>query len=207
MLVGPQEIEMSLSDEEQQDRRPIDDPRSEEGKAFLRQLWHRLWLFASRETQHHQDAEDAVQTAQLALVSKFEQFHGKPRSEIRRWMYAVVLKNCQQARRDRSRKCASGLPSIELSVQLTPDKEAVSNEAMKVYAAALAALPEDQRVAIILLGEGRMSYRDIAEIMGLPVTNVTNLIYRAKNRLEVEIQSRSPDLADEIARRKTKRGD
>ena len=58
-----------------------------------------------------------------------------------------------------------------------------SDEASKVLTMSLDLLPPEQREALVLQVYGGLSYIEIAEVMGVPMTTVRNWIVRAKDKM------------------------
>lgn len=75
--------------------------------------------------------------------------------------------------------------------QRTPSHEARIHERKHTVRSSLAELPERDRLALKLYYEGQHSYREVAEILGMPASHVSSLLARAKARLAKTIQKRS----------------
>ena len=65
---------------------------------------------------------------------------------------------------------------------------------------AITRLPEEQRTVIILIGIEGFSYRETAEILGVPVGTVTSRLARARRQLVglISIRAFTEDIAGEV---------
>jgi RNA polymerase sigma-70 factor (ECF subfamily) len=126
-------------------------------------------------------AEDVAQEAFLKVWRRAKSFKG--RSSFSTWLYRVVVNECLNFRRKRSR--AKNVPLDELLAEGGPGLEERLEAEKKAAAvrAAVAELPARQRMALILSKfEGR-SYREIGAMMRTSTSSVESLIFRAKNNL------------------------
>jgi RNA polymerase sigma-70 factor (ECF subfamily) len=57
---------------------------------------------------------------------------------------------------------------------------------------ALAALPEAQRRTFVLHADGGLSYREVAEVLGISIGTVMSRLYYARQRLRTFLDGRLP---------------
>jgi RNA polymerase sigma-70 factor (ECF subfamily) len=67
-------------------------------------------------------------------------------------------------------------------VAATHDNQESRLDAQRVLAAARE-LPEDQRMAVLLVGVEEMSYRDAAEVLGIPLGTLMSRLHRGREQL------------------------
>ena len=133
-------------------------------------------------------AEDAVQTA---LVSAFDSLRSSSgEMKLRPWLYRIAHNTALNALRDRS------LAHEELPEQLDgverPDQAFEKSERLRDVLAAVSALPEHQRDAIVLRElEGR-SYDEIAAELGVSGGSVRQLLNRGRNTLRAGMTAVTP---------------
>lgn len=72
---------------------------------------------------------------------------------------------------------------IEESPDRQPDAELLQAELQAAVDAAIASLPESQRMAVVLRRYEQLSYEEIAEVLGLSVSAVKSLLFRARTAL------------------------
>src|SRR5690242_3190904 len=70
----------------------------------------------------------------------------------------------------------------------TPERLLLTDEIQRTVEAAIAALPEDLRTAIVLRELEGMSYEQIAETMGCPVGTVRSRIFRAREAIDEKLK-------------------
>jgi len=148
---------------------------------LLRIHHDRLYALARRITGNDADAADATQEALIAIVRGLPRFDG--RSSFGTWSYRVTANACLDELRRRRRR-----PLVDL-----PDERAEradSGVALDTTVAdrlrldaALAALPEDFRVAVVLRDVCDLDYAEIAEVLELPPGTVRSRIARGRGRL------------------------
>jgi RNA polymerase sigma factor (sigma-70 family) len=135
-------------------------------------------------THNQQDAEDAVQDAYLRAFRFFPNFRG---SNARPWLMKIVRNTCYTwLHKNRPLQEAA-----EFDEQLFPadpraqnqEVAALQNANAAVVQAALEQLPTKFREVLILREIEEMSYREIADITGVPTGTVMSSLSRARARL------------------------
>jgi RNA polymerase sigma factor (sigma-70 family) len=138
-------------------------------------------------TRNSQDAEDVVQQSYLKAFSSFETFHGNGVDEARAWLLTVVRNTCFTWLRKKGTQ-----PLTEFDEQLhspddlTPDGESIllNRAALSSLNGCLEALQPEFREAIVLRELEELSYKEISEIVRVPVGTVMSRLARARKRLQ-----------------------
>ena len=112
----------------------------------------------------------------------------EPRGLFRPWLMRIVRNLCvnrRQAERVRHRVVAeSGLDVAEPRSRAPSPVECLErDERLARLRRLIHELPERQREALVLYAFERMSYREIAEVLGVPINTVKTLIHRARAAL------------------------
>lgn len=141
-------------------------------------------------------AEDAVQEAMLRAFRAFGQFRGGP---PKAWLFAIVRNCCRTAQAGTGAAVAlviyeSGL-SEEVSAQVrqqpdpgpTPEEEVLRNAEIGRVRAAIEAIPEPFREAVVLRDLEDLSYAEIAEVTGVPIGTVMSRLSRGRTILANEL--------------------
>jgi len=139
-------------------------------------------------TRNDHDAEDLVQEAYLRAFNSFDGFHGR---EGRGWILAIVRNACYtwlQQRRNQE------LAEVFDEEQHTGEDHSRSPEAVLLRSAdaqllkdALEKLPVEFREILVLRELEGMSYREIADLVGIPVGTVMSRLARGRERLQRQL--------------------
>ena len=147
-----------------------------------------------RITGNDADALDATQEALLAVVRGLPRFDG--RSRFSTWVYRVATNTCLDELRRRRRRPLVGLPEHDGVPLERPDAgpgpaEQVADR-MEIDAA-LAELPEEFRVAVVLRDLCQLDYAEIAEVLEIPPGTVRSRIARGRAQLADRIAGNQID--------------
>jgi RNA polymerase sigma-70 factor (ECF subfamily) len=153
-----------------------------------------LYNTAYRMARNAEDAEDLVQETFLKGYRSYAQF--TPGTNLKAWLFKI-LKNTfiNEYRRKQAAPRKSDFAEIEdaFESQLAPEaagqmknpeEEALANAFDEDVQRALDLLPADYRMAVLLADIEGFSYREIAEILEIPVGTVMSRLYRGRKLLE-----------------------
>jgi RNA polymerase sigma-70 factor (ECF subfamily) len=136
-------------------------------------------------TRDVHDAEDAVQDAMLRAVRYFGGFRG---GDGRSWLLAIVRNVCYGLRRrQRTDRLGTSFDEelhSEAVGMVTPDADMLHSAARESLEAAVHELPDEFREVIILRELQGLSYKEISEVVGVPVGTVMSRLSRARQRLQ-----------------------
>lgn len=135
-------------------------------------------------------AEDIAQEAFVRLFRAASRY--RPSARFTTYLYRLVANLCieESRKRARSHSTAMGAADDLGGSRPSTESEYLDRETARQIEAALARLPESQRLAVVLCRfEGR-SYREIAEVLGVTEKSVEALLYRARQTLARELLER-----------------
>jgi len=151
----------------------------------------RVFTFASYLLGNRAEAEDVTQEVLLRLWRHRSRV---PEPHAGAWLLRVTRNACVdrvRARRSRLRIVACGFdPTAVESVACCrpgPEARARGGELRDRLAWALTRLPEPQRSAVLLREVERLSYREIADVLGRPLASIRVDIHRGRRRLRQEL--------------------
>jgi len=102
---------------------------------------------------------------------------------FRSWFYMIIKNLSLNYRRDTSRLCEEEI-SPQLSVEVAaPDEEVLSAEAKKKVWDALDKLQPQHREIVVLVDIRGMKYRQVAELLDIPIGTVMSRLYLARKKL------------------------
>lgn len=151
---------------------------------ILRKHGRMVWATAYRLLGHADDAEECMQDAFLSAVELAR------RQKVRNW--PAVLRHLAASRaldrlRVRSRRTERTGDCAELDMlssgEATPDERAQVSELASRLRSALAELPPRQAEVFVLRFVEQMSYKEIAQNLGLTTNAVGVLLHEARERL------------------------
>jgi len=150
-----------------------------------------LYGAALRMTRNPADAEDLVQEATLKAFAAFDSF--TEGTNLKAWLFRILTNTYINQYRKKQRAplqtSADELTDSELSEvgenlgMRSAEAEAMARLADSEIVDALAALPEDFRMAVYLVDVEGFSYKEAAEIMETPVGTVMSRLSRGRKQL------------------------
>ena len=147
-----------------------------------------LYSMALRMTRNRQDAEDLVQEASLKAYSNFNKF--REGTNFKAWIM-TILRNIyiNQYRKEKKEPL-----KVEFREEVTekfvdmPEAASPGEEAFgDAVGDSVERLPEELRTAVTLFYAEGFTYREIAEVMGVPVGTVMSRLYNARQILKKEL--------------------
>lgn len=137
-----------------------------------------LWAVALRMMRHHENAADVLQDALVKAFRRADTFRGD--AAVATWLHRIVVTTALDALRASSR--GGVLPFEPLEVADAHDGVAARTTQLDV-AAALAAVPPDQRAAVVLVDLAGFSVDEAAWALGCPAGTVKSRCSRGRSRL------------------------
>ncbi|MGQ0669232.1 MAG: sigma-70 family RNA polymerase sigma factor [Actinomycetota bacterium] len=156
-----------------------------------------LYSAAIRLTRNPTDAEDLVQETYLRAYRGFAGF--EEGTNLKAWMYRILTNTFINTYRKKQREPLTvstdediedwylydrlGESGVEASAE-TEVLERIPDEDVQ---AALEALPEGFRLAVLLADVEGFSYKEIAEILDIPIGTVMSRLHRGRRALETAL--------------------
>jgi len=131
-------------------------------------------------------ADDLVQDTLVRALRSEHLFHG---GEVRSWLYTILTNLNRNRLRSLSRRPA--MSSLEEND--APDLAGPEAGGRDIERA-LARLVEDQRTALLLVVLEGLSYREIAEVQGVPIGTVMSRLARARVQIKNYLEGVRPTL-------------
>lgn len=146
----------------------------------------RLWAVALRTLADREEAADALQDALLSAYRSAATFRGDAR--VTTWLHRVVVNACLDRVRRRQARPTVPLPERDGGADPVDRRDVLAERetAMEVEAA-MAALPVDQRVAILLVDVHGLPVEQAAAVLGVPTGTVKSRCSRGRARLALSL--------------------
>ena len=140
------------------------------------------------------DAEDIAQQVFVRVWKNVKRY--EPRAKFTTWLLKITRNLVFNELRRRSRHPAVPLQSeadeeerpIKDEQAVAPDASLLEHELQNAVDAAIAQLPETQRMAVILRRYEELSYEEIAETLDQSVSAVKSLLFRARTELRESLK-------------------
>ncbi len=129
-----------------------------------------------------QDAADLTQQVYLKLFSKLDQFSGKSRFET--WLYRLATNEALQFLRKNKNRKTKTLMGDPVN-QDQPESE--RDEQRELLEVAMERIDPELRSIFMLREVEKKSYREIAEIVGIPEGTVGSRLTRARRELQTHL--------------------
>jgi RNA polymerase sigma-70 factor, ECF subfamily len=147
-----------------------------------------LYNVAYRLAGNDVDAQDVVQEALIRVRKGLETY--QPGS-LEGWLARIVTNVFLDEVRRRRRRPTEALPADpDQVVPPAPAADQVTSGLSDEVQAALAALPDEFRVAVVLCDVADLSYEQISESVGVPVGTVRSRIHRGRRLLRAALEGR-----------------
>jgi len=156
---------------------------------LVRRHRQRMWAVAVRTLRDPDDASDAVQDACLSAYRAAATYRGDAR--VTTWLHRIVVNACLDRAR---RQAVRPLVPLPEEPPADPRDHLAERETTIVVEEALAALPDDQRLAIVLVDLQGLSVAEAAAVLEVPEGTVKSRCFRGRARLAVLLgHLRNPD--------------
>jgi len=145
-----------------------------------------LRRYARALTRDADIADDLVQDTLVRALRSEHLFHG---GDVRSWLYTILT----NLNRNRLRSLARRPPLSPLEDNDAPDLAGPEAGGRDIERA-LALLVEDQRNALLLVVLEGLSYREVAEVQGVPIGTVMSRLARARVQIKNYLDGERPAL-------------
>lgn len=164
----------------------------EQARAALAELTVGIaWRYALRMMRDEQDARDVSQEVLTKILKNLDRYDARFRYPT--WVLSVTRNTCIDEFRRRKHRSNDEVPDI--ADQDPGAHERLSDEqTARIVRKALSTLPPLYREVLVLYHYENLKYREIADLLDLPIGTVMNRIFRARQKLK---EACGPALHDE----------
>lgn len=164
-------------------------------------LTNSLYGAALRMSGNPPDAEDLVQETYLRAFRAWDQF--EPGTNLKAWLFRILtnLYISQYRRRQREPQVVAAAAAEEFDLYTSlVDRRSASESAETValdqmidtdIKRALDGLPESFRTVVVLADVEGFSYREIAEMVGVPIGTVMSRLHRGRKALQKALMGKA----------------
>ena len=184
---------MAVSDEELVERSIAGDTDSF-NQLILR--WERpIYALAYRQIGREEDARDVVQDAFLRAFRALPGFKGQ--AKFSSWLYRITLNLCRDWLRRQRRapfvptpegvEDVAELATADMNMTESVEDLVTRKDLSQHVARAMRLLPEEQRSAVLLKEYHGLTFQEIAELQGCPLSTVKTRLYQGLTVLRREL--------------------
>ena len=145
-----------------------------------------LRRYARALTRDSDIADDLVQDTLVRALRSEHLFHG---GDVRSWLYTILT----NLNRNRLRSLARRPAMASIEDNDAPDASHPESGARDIERA-LASLVEEQRHALLLVVLEGLSYREVADVQGVPIGTVMSRLARARAQIKSFLDGERPTL-------------
>lgn len=156
--------------------------------------WERpIYALAYRTIGREEEARDVCQETFLRAFRALPRFRGD--AKFSSWLYRIALNLCRdwlrRERRTPTVQPPEGMDLMEMAVAAEPS-ESIENlvarkDLSRLVEKAMAFLPEEQRTAIVLKEYHGLTFQEIADLLGCPLSTVKTRLYQGLTVLRREL--------------------
>jgi RNA polymerase sigma-70 factor (ECF subfamily) len=178
-------------------------PRDKEAFSQLILRWERpIYALAYRTLRREEDARDVVQDAFLRAYRGLKGFKGE--AKFSSWLYRITLNLCRDWMRKERRAPVAQMPEgtdpLDFADQQAAPTESVEDlvarrEMSSAVELAMAELPEEQRMAIMLKEYHGLTFQEIAEMLDCPLSTVKTRLYQGLSVLRRRLERQQAETA------------
>jgi RNA polymerase sigma-70 factor (ECF subfamily) len=158
---------------------------------LIRRHRDRLWAVALRTLGDREEAADALQDAMISVLRASDRFRGD--SAVTTWLHRIVVNACLDRIRRRQAR-----PTVALADSEPVPTPSVDSDTALDVRAALARLPDEQRIALILVDVEGYPVSEVAAILQVAEGTVKSRCARGRARLATllgHLRNPGPDRA------------
>lgn len=153
----------------------------EEIRRGLSQHLTRLWRYAVVLARQRDVADDLVQATCVRALERSGQF--VPGTRLDRWLFAILHSIWLNEIRSRRVRMGQGFVDAEEALVFDGARETETHILAEQVLTKVQALPEAQRTAVFLAYVEGLSYREVAEVLDVPIGTVMSRLAAARAKL------------------------
>jgi RNA polymerase sigma-70 factor, ECF subfamily len=160
----------------------------------------RIFALAYGMLGREEDARDATQETFLAAFRNLRGFRGE--AKVSSWLHRIAVNQCitrqrrakvrnEAALEDEQEKNAATFAS---PIELSPMRVAEGQEHIAAVRRAVSALPLDLRQVVLMKEFEELTFREIADVLDLPLSTVKSRLYTAMKQLQFRLERFGTDI-------------
>jgi RNA polymerase sigma-70 factor (ECF subfamily) len=189
-----------MSNSDSEDIQVIDKVLAGDVDAFsgiIEKYQDKTFNYVYSQVKDYDEALDITQEIFIMTIEALRSFRRE--SKFSTWFYSIMVNYCKNYRKKNSRYNLVSINSSrgdeEYDLQLpdereNPEQEVIMNDSLRIVREEIGVLPDDYREILILRDIEGLSYNEIAEILGISLSNVKVRIHRGREFLKNRLLAR-----------------
>lgn len=152
--------------------------------ALVERHQNKIYNLTAKMVENAEDARDLTQEVFLQIYQSLPQFRNQ--SSFGTWAYRVAANKCLDFLRKKKNRekqvilSPDGEDALPGDCREGPEEVAIRRDESRRLKAAIKDLPQTYRIVLVLHHYQQLPYKEIAEILSVPVKTVATRLYRAK---------------------------
>ncbi len=152
-----------------------------------------LYRTARRLVAQPADAEDLVQDTYLKAFMAYERADIRGEADCRAWLARIMTNTFYDHCRRRKRTPESDVVSLAAARADEPAAWAEARQFAAAAQSAIAELPPEVRLVVVLFFSQEMTYKEIAMAVDCPLGTVMSRLYRGRRLLRQSLKDHAPE--------------
>ena len=161
---------------------------------IVRRWERRIFALAYGILGREEDARDATQETFLAAFRNLRGFRGE--AKVSSWLHRIAVNQCITRQRQARVRSEAALDDEEeknsarfaMPVIYAPSRVVESRQETVAVRRAVNSLPMELRQVVIMKEFEELTFREIAELLDLPLSTVKSRLYTAMKQLQMRLQ-------------------
>jgi RNA polymerase sigma-70 factor, ECF subfamily len=161
---------------------------------IVRRWERRIFALAYGILGREEDARDATQETFLAAFRNLRGFRGE--AKVSSWLHRIAVNQCITRQRQARVRSEAALEDEEeknsarfaMPVHYAPPRVVESRQETVAVRRAVNSLPVELRQVVIMKEFEELTFREIAEVLDLPLSTVKSRLYTAIKQLQMRLQ-------------------
>jgi len=165
---------------------------TQEVRSEMLAILPQLRRFALSLTGSIEDAEDLLHSTVEKALSRLDQF--KPGTDLDRWMFRICKNTWLDEWRQRKTRGPTVDPSdAKYEPSMDGEAHAVNTIELQELNEAMQALPEQQRMMLVLIVVEGYSYKEVSSMLDVPIGTVMSRLARARQKVADTLNAAAED--------------
>ena len=161
---------------------------------IVRRWERRIFALAYGMLGREEDARDATQETFLAAFRNLRGFRGE--AKVSSWLHRIAVNQCITRQRQARVRSEAALDdeqekdaaNFALPVQSLPSRVVEGRQQTAAVRLAINSLPVELRQVVIMKEFEELTFREIADVLDLPLSTVKSRLYTAMKQLQMRLQ-------------------